>query len=266
MKRNCSIYCFTNLINGKRYIGSTIVEPNRRYNQHMYNATHENTHQYNYPLYEAIRKYGKENFDFKVLYQEECEEEHIRELEREYILRFNTLSPNGYNQIDNTEHPINAMESYKKMSETKRNNAKKVAQIDDNNNIIKIFRSIIDCAEELKIGEKHIASCCRGERHTTEGMRFVWIDDNDNLIIPKYVGRNCYKGATGTTQIQSSSRQVAKIDLETNEILEIYPTVALAGRENNCDSSAICKVCTGKRKKCGGYGWKYIERKENTDE
>ena len=54
--------------------------------------------------------------------------------------------------------------------------------------------------------------------------------------------------------------------LETKEILEIYPTVALASRENHCDSSAICKVCTGKRKKCGGYGWKYIERKENIDE
>ena len=34
------IYCFTNLINNKKYIGSTINEPNIRYNQHIYCATH----------------------------------------------------------------------------------------------------------------------------------------------------------------------------------------------------------------------------------
>ena len=258
MKRNCSIYCFTNLINGKQYIGSTIVEPNRRYNQHIYNATHENAHQYNYPLYEAIRKYGKENFDFKVLYQEECEEEHIRELEREYILRFNTLSPNGYNQTDNTEHPINAIEIYKKMSETKRNKAKRVAQIDNNNNIIKIFRSVVDCAEETHEDEKKIGSCCRGERKSTGGKFFAWLDENNQLIIPEYK-RDFYKGEIGTTQIQSSSRKVAKIDIDTLQIIETYDTIALASRENNCDASGISKVCTGKRKSCGGFKWEYID-------
>ena len=258
MKRNCSIYCFTNLINGKQYIGSTIVEPNRRYNQHMYNATHENAHQYNYPLYEAIRKYGKENFDFKILYQEECEEEYIRQLEKDYILRFNTLSPNGYNQTDNTEHPINAIESYKKMSETKRNNAKRVAQIDNNNNIIKIFRSIVDCAEETHEDEKKIGSCCRGERKSTGGKFFAWLDENNQLIIPEYK-RDFYKGKIGTTQIQSSSRKVAKIDINTLQIIKTYDTIALASRENNCDASGISKVCTGKRKSCGGFKWEYID-------
>lgn len=34
------IYCFINLINGKMYIGSTIQEPNIRYNQHIYNSKH----------------------------------------------------------------------------------------------------------------------------------------------------------------------------------------------------------------------------------
>ena len=147
MKKLSSIYCFTNKINGKQYVGSTIVQPNVRYNQHIYNATHEDTHQYNYPLYQAIRKYGIDNFNFEILFQKECEEQEIRQIEKEYILKLNTVSPYGYNQTDNTEHPINAIESYQKMSETKRNNAKRVAQIDENNDIIKIYRSIIDCAE-----------------------------------------------------------------------------------------------------------------------
>lgn len=206
-----TIYCFTNLLNNKKYIGSTIQEPNIRYNQHIYNATHENTHQYNYPLYEAIRKYGLENFSFEILFQKECSEEEIRLIEKEYILSYNTVSPNGYNQTDNTEHPINAIESYQKMSETKREKAKRVALIDNNDNIIKIFRSIVDCAEELNENEKKIAACCRGERKTTGGKRFYWLDENNNLIVPEYK-RDLYKGEAGTTQIQSTNRKVAKIN------------------------------------------------------
>ena len=79
-----------------------------------------------------------------------------------------------------------------------------------------------------------------------------------NIIIPEYL-RDEYKGEKGTTQIQSSSRKVAKIDLQSNQILEIYDTIALAARENNCDNSAISKVCRGLRNTCGGYKWKYIE-------
>lgn len=258
MKKLSSIYCFTNKINGKQYVGSTIVQPNVRYNQHIYNATHEDTHQYNYPLYQAIRKYGIDNFNFEILFQKECEEQEIRQIEKEYILKLNTVSPYGYNQTDNTEHPINAIESYQKMSETKRNNAKRVAQIDENNNIIKIYRSIIDCAEETHQDEKKIGSCCRGERKSTGGAYFVWIDDNNNLIIPEYI-RDQYKGLPGTTQVQSSSRKVAKIDLKTLQVIDIYDTIALASRENNCDASAISKVCSGKRNSCGGFKWKYIE-------
>lgn len=260
MEKLKTIYCFTNKINNKQYIGSTIVKPNIRYNQHLYNATHKNVHQYNYPLYQAIRKYGIENFNFEIIFQKECEEQEIRQIEKQYILKLNTLSPNGYNQTDDTKHPINTAESYQKMSETKRENAKRVALVDGDNNILKIFRSIVDCAEELKIGEKNIASCCRGERHTAEGKIFMWIDDVDNLIIPVYE-RASYKGKKGTTQKQITNRKVAKIDLKTKEILATYDSLALAGRENNCDSSAISKVCNGKRNKCGGFFWQYIDNK-----
>lgn len=144
------------------------------------------------------------------------------------------------------------------MSITKRENSKKVAQIDDKKNIIKVFRSIADCAEETCENEKKIGSCCRGERRSTGGKYFVWLDENDQPIFPEYVGDQ-YKGLPGTTQIQSSSRKVAKVDLKTSQILDTYDTIALASRKNNCDASGISKVCNGKRKSCGGFKWKYID-------
>ena len=258
-KRICSIYCFTNQINGKKYIGSTIQAPNIRYNQHIYNATHENAHQYNYPLYQAIRKYGIDNFTFEVIYQTECSEEEIRLVEADYIHEFNTILPNGYNQTNDTQHPINATESYQKMSNTKRENAKKVALVDENNNILKIFRSIVDCAEEMGADEKKIGACCRGERKTTNGQKFYWLNEEDKLIVPEYK-RDLYKGAAGTTQIQVTNRKVAKIDIKTGEILATYNSIALAARENNCDNSGISKVCNGKRNSTGGFKWKYIDK------
>ena len=252
------IYCFTNTINNKKYIGSTIQKPNIRYNQHIYNVFHKNVHQYDYPLYVAIRKYGLENFSYEILLEKDCDEETIRKIEQEYIIKYNCLSPNGYNQTSDTQHPINAIESYQKMSQTKRNKAKCVAEVDKNNNILQIWNSIADCAEELNLGEKHIASCCRGERHTTEGRMFYWVDENNNLIIPEYIGCK-YKGKSGTTQIQITNKKVCKCDKDTGQIIMIYDSVALAGRENKCDSSAIVKVCKGKRKTCGGFSWKYYE-------
>ena len=255
----CSIYCFTNLINQKKYIGSTINEPGKRYKQHLQHAFNEKDSKYHYPLYCAIRKYGLENFSFDVLESKECSEKEIREIEHEYIIKYNTVAPNGYNQTSDTEHPINDPLTYIKVRETKRENAKRVAEVDANNTILKIWRSIIDCVEENpSLNEKKIAAVCRGERKTTQGKIFYWLDENDNLIIPEYT-RDLYKGEKGTTQIQSSSRKVAKIDLQTKEILDIYDTIALAARENGCDNSAISKVCRGVRKKCGGFGWQYID-------
>ena len=124
-------------------------------------------------------------------------------------------------------------------------------------NMNNIEQGIVDCAEEGIADERKIAAVCRGERRTTNGKIFYWLDDNDNLIIPNY-NRDYYKGEKGTTQIQSSSKKVAKIDLNTGEILNTYPTIALASRENNCDPSGISKTCKGLRNKCGGFFWKYI--------
>ncbi len=256
----CYIYSFTNLINGKKYIGSTIKMPKKRYNEHIYNCFHENAHQYNYPLYQAIRKYGVENFIFEILLEKDCQENEIRNIEKDYILKFNTISPNGYNQTEDTKHPINTQFAYSKMKETKREKAKRVALIDENYKIIKIWRSIVDCAEELHIGEKHIAACCRGERHTVDNKIFLWLNNDGNLIIPQYTGV-IYKGKKGTTQKQKTNKTVVKYDLNTKKELQRYESVALAARENNCDSSAIIKVCRGQRHKCGGYGWKYEENR-----
>lgn len=54
------------------------------------------------------------------------------------------------------------------------------------------------------------------------------------------------------------SKPVAKLDKHTLEIIEIYPSIREAERQNG-NTQHISQVCQGKRKTCKGYKWKYIE-------
>ena len=88
------IYKMTNKINGKVYIGQSI-DINKRIKEHFWKATNEKDVSYNSAIHQAIRKYGAENFDWEIL--EECNADVIDEKEVQYIQKFNSLVPNGYN-------------------------------------------------------------------------------------------------------------------------------------------------------------------------
>lgn len=91
------IYCFTNKINNKKYVGQTINDNNVRYNQHMFSAKHESDSQYNTPIHSAIRKWGIENFDYKILAYDIEDIDILNMLEQYYIDLYNCQVPNGYN-------------------------------------------------------------------------------------------------------------------------------------------------------------------------
>lgn len=248
--KHCSIYCFTNLINNKKYIGSTINDPKIRYSQHIRKAFSEGDSTYNYPLYNSIRKRGIENYKFEVIFEKDCTEKEIREIEHNYIIKYNTLFPNGYNQTTNTLSPPSSTDPKiaKKNSETKREKSKKIAEVDLNNNILHIWRSLADCLDEnYNLIEGNVSKVCSGKTKSTQGRIFRYLDNNDNLILP-----NNYQGPT-------SKRKVLKIDLQTQEILDIYESISAAARAVQCNSSSISRVCSGEKKTCCGFGWKYAE-------
>ena len=91
------IYCFTNIINKKQYIGQTIYDDNGRYNRHIYSSKTETDPDYNSPLHGAIRKYGIENFTYEILAKDIQDFDLLNFLEEYYIAEFNSQIPNGYN-------------------------------------------------------------------------------------------------------------------------------------------------------------------------
>lgn len=82
------VYCYTNKINSKKYIGQTLWEK-QRYNQHK-NCCEDSL------FHRAVKKYGFDNFDYEILFESDKVED-LNQKEMEYIKVFNTLAPNGYN-------------------------------------------------------------------------------------------------------------------------------------------------------------------------
>ena len=90
------IYCYTNKINGKKYVGQTI-NAEQRYNAHKSNYQNPNNTEYNSLIHKAFRKYGFNNFTYEVLVKGIDDINVLNELEIYYIKKFNCQTPNGYN-------------------------------------------------------------------------------------------------------------------------------------------------------------------------
>ena len=97
-KQTCGIYRITNQVNQKVYIGQSIrIE--KRWEEHKRKPFLEKSEDYNYPLYQAIRKYGLENFTFEII--EECSPEDLNWKEEYYISLYESYpleKGKGYNQ------------------------------------------------------------------------------------------------------------------------------------------------------------------------
>jgi len=98
------IYKLTNKINGKCYIGQS-VNIKKRIENHLClnNAKEPGQVAFDYPIYRAIRKYGRENFEWEVL--EECKVEELAEKELFYIEKYSSIK-DGYNQTNSTSNPL----------------------------------------------------------------------------------------------------------------------------------------------------------------
>lgn len=88
------IYEAINKINGKKYIGQTSKKLEERIKGHIKQSKSENIHYFQ----RAIRKYGVENFEWRIICQCSSLEE-ANELEMFYIAKHETSNPEkGYNE------------------------------------------------------------------------------------------------------------------------------------------------------------------------
>jgi group I intron endonuclease len=107
------IYLITNKVNGKRYVGQTSKTIEERFKKHIYDSFNGKRQQ---ALHHAIRKYGSENFEIKIVARcNSFEESNHREAL--CVKLYRTMSPNGYNLMEGGSNSKKSEESKKKMSE-----------------------------------------------------------------------------------------------------------------------------------------------------
>lgn len=104
------IYIIKNLINGKVYVGESVnVKQRMRKHKTVYCQV----------VHNAFKKHGMENFDVYVEYLPNFKKTDLVTLEEELIIKFNCLSPNGYNILNkgsNWSGQQHSEETKKKMS------------------------------------------------------------------------------------------------------------------------------------------------------
>jgi group I intron endonuclease len=89
------IYMARNKVNGKRYIGQTICTMEKRRFEHENSARAGVVR----PFYAAMRKYGFDSFEWKVLFHD-VDQRDLYSVEQRLIVLMKTKAPNGYNLTD----------------------------------------------------------------------------------------------------------------------------------------------------------------------
>lgn len=91
------IYCITNIVNGKKYVGQSVNGYEYRFYRHKTLAERAKRQgKQMFPIYSAIVLYGSESFTTELLQQ--CySKQDADNAEKEQINTLKTLAPNGYN-------------------------------------------------------------------------------------------------------------------------------------------------------------------------
>ena len=135
---------------GKSYVGKTIYTQKER-------AGKDGSRYVECPaFYNAIKKYGWENFKYEVI--ENCPNENLKEKEAYYIQFFNSLIPNGYNICDESPNC--------------RTWSKKVYQYNQKGELVNTYDSLTDAARENKCNVGSLSEVCTGRKQTCLG--YIW--------------------------------------------------------------------------------------------
>lgn len=236
------IYLITNKINGKQYIGQSIQNDiNKRWNQYK----NLKKHNIGRCLYNSFIKYGIHNFKFQIICI--CFDEDCNKYEIEYIKKFNTIVPKGYNLSEGggnkSSHPdtkklISEKLKGKKLSEKAKEkiskaNKGRVVTIETKEKISKTLK-LREQSEEFLI--KRLNMIKNYSKETKEKIKH-------GLLIG----------------IEANKKRVAQYDLK-GKLIKIYDCMSEASRQTSICQRTISKVCNNVKycKSAGGFIWKFI--------
>lgn len=172
-----NLYKITNLLNNKCYIGITNRNPEERFAEHKKPSSSSF-------IGKAIQSDGINNFSFEVILTNIPDNE-ISEIECEYIQKYNSLLPNGYNaDLGGVEYHKHSDYIKNIISEKGKGNknSKYVADVlmyDKQGNLLKRFQTTREAARYLGNESKNVGInyCLNNKQKTAYG--YIWKYDKD---------------------------------------------------------------------------------------
>lgn len=276
MREYC-IYCYTNIINNKKYVGQSRQTLEERAGKEGLHYTIKRG-----AFGNAIKKYGWSNFVAEIL-EDGLTLEEANEREQYWIRELNTLAPNGYNLASGGSNYEWHDVSKKKLSQAKMGHevtqetreklrqafigkplseetkqkisensatAKKIWQYSLDGHFIAEWPSMMEIERQLGVNAHWIRKCCQnpGKHH---GGGFLWFFATEGQ--PQDI---VYKPRV---PVHTGSR-VCQYTKDGQFIAE-YSTINEASKQTGATRSGIKNVCEHKPRynTAGGFIWRYKE-------
>jgi group I intron endonuclease len=277
------VYAHTNKVNGKKYVGVTSQDPEKRWNDGK-GYTDRQPHMYN-----AIQKWGWENFEHEILFSNLSVEEASR-IEQSLIDEWQLQNREyGYNAqsggltsatlSDEIKEKISIALTGRQLTEEHRENiskAKKDKPLSDKQleviEQIKYFNKGKKFTEEHK---RHLSESLTGRDFTeehkqnlskaksgkcSEKQREALHKVSENNKGRKHTEESKAKmSASGKGKIKSNSVKVEQYDINTGEIIDIYASIMDAHNKTGISYHSIWNCVNGISNSASGFKWKKID-------
>ena len=211
------IYVITNQLNGKQYVGKTLNNPTQRFKQHCRDSKKERCNKR--PLYDAMNKYGIDNFSISII--EECSDIEVNEKEIYWINKLNTYS-NGYNA-------------------TKGGDGRSYLDYDLIVNLYKQYQNIQTVAKELNICPDSVKKILKERNIPIKSSADVMKDKFGKPV-------NMYDKNGKFIQSFNTTSDAARFLIDNK-----YSNCKLSTIRYH-----ISEVCSGKRKSAANFKWSFV--------
>ena len=127
-----------------------------------------------------------------------------------------------------------------------------IRQYDLDGSFLKEFDTLLESSNTVGVGVSSIQKCVSGQRKTAGG--YIWIREKRNdQPLNKTDVLNTIKRDSTHIPGENTCKPVAKIDISSGEIIEIFPSIKSAAQGVGINPSGIRDVLNGKQKTAGGF-------------
>ena len=260
------IYKITNLITKKLYIGQTKQkDPQYRWIDHIRTIKYGN----GCPLLTAsAKKYGIENFKFEVIII--CFDEDLNKYEIEYIKKYNTITPNGYNVSDGG-HINNGFKNKRHSEETKQKLREIVLKRFQDPNELLRHRQCIQkfydndgiakskkWKEALERRKLHKNECKARGTYKKKGALSQELKNRISKSVKEYFNNEDIRNKHSQIMVTKVGRKISQYTKD-DIFIKQFNSIKEGAIYNKISEKGISACLNGRSNTSGGFKWKYID-------